>query len=179
MSRKENQSVAHRRSVGHPLEEQRRDDTLPREEDTIGQEHAKIRIAGARDPAGVLHPDLTGETSGDHEEVGVHDRRAASSRRVPPLMLLDSISATRPPRPSATSGNCSSSTRSERLEHRAAVAGVATIEKRVESGMTERQRNQPTVMCKPSLVVFIPCFMRILQNSFGIRGAPLQWAANL
>jgi len=59
-----------------PLKEQRRDDALAGEEDTIGQEHAEIRIAGARDSAGVLYPDLIGETPGYHEEVGIDDRRA-------------------------------------------------------------------------------------------------------
>src|SRR6266487_3183779 len=80
-----------------PLKEQPRDDALAGEEDTIGQEHAEIRIAGARDSAGVLYPDLIGETPGYHEEVGVDDRRAVVCDLIdvlpPPPMLLDSIRA--------------------------------------------------------------------------------------
>ena len=59
-----------------PVEQQRLDAALAGEEDTIGQEHAEIRIAGARLPGSVLHLDLIGETPGYQEEVGVHDRRA-------------------------------------------------------------------------------------------------------
>src|SRR5262249_45983337 len=76
LSREEIQGVLHRWCAVLPLEEQGLDDALAGEEHTIGEEHAAIRFAGARDPAGVLHLDPIGETLGDHEEVGVHDRRA-------------------------------------------------------------------------------------------------------
>src|SRR5207302_1405225 len=42
----------------------------------LGQELAEIRIAAARDTAGVLHLDLIGETPDDREEMRVYDRRA-------------------------------------------------------------------------------------------------------
>src|SRR2546428_3253634 len=76
LSREESELVAHRGSMVLPLEDQRLDDALAGEEDPLGQELAEIRIAAARDPAGVLHLDLIGETPDDREEMRVHDRRA-------------------------------------------------------------------------------------------------------
>src|SRR5207302_4627817 len=68
LSREESELVAHRGSMVLPLEDQRLDDALAGEEDPLGQELAEIRIAAARDTAGVLHLDLIGETQDDREE---------------------------------------------------------------------------------------------------------------
>ena len=94
LSREEIESVTYRRSVvaALPPEDQRLDDVLARLEYTIGQEHAEIRIAAARGPAGVLQPDLIGEPSYYDEEVGIHDRRAAVRDpilvRLPPAVAV-------------------------------------------------------------------------------------------
>lgn len=72
LTREELERVADRRRVRMPLERQRPDDALTRQEDAIGQEHAEIRIAVFRPAAGIFHLDLKRETSGNHEEVRVH-----------------------------------------------------------------------------------------------------------
>src|SRR5207253_8791425 len=76
LSREESKLVAHRGSMVIPLEDQRLDDALAGEKDRLGQDLAEIRIAAARDTAGVLHLDLIGETPDDREEMRVYDRRA-------------------------------------------------------------------------------------------------------
>src|SRR6267378_2963113 len=76
LSREESERVGHPRSVVLPVEDQRLDDALAGQEDTVEQEVAEIGIAATGEAAGVLHLDLIGETPDDREEVRVHDRRA-------------------------------------------------------------------------------------------------------
>src|SRR6266571_182300 len=76
-----------------PLEEQGLDNALAGKEDTIGQEHAEIWIARARCPAGVLQLDLSRETPGYHEEVGVHDRRTNVGDLVYVLLMVAAAGA--------------------------------------------------------------------------------------
>jgi len=60
LSREERETVSRRQRIG-PGEAQRLGDALTGEKSAIGQEHADIRVAAARDPAGVLQPDSVGK----------------------------------------------------------------------------------------------------------------------
>lgn len=81
LSRKKRETVSRRQRVG-PCEEQPLGDALAREKSAIGQEHADIRGAAARDPAGVLQPNSVGKAMDNNQEMRVHDGRTAVGDRV-------------------------------------------------------------------------------------------------